>query len=175
MSREKVDRSTGEVVRVYNGRPHLRPTVDASKDGRTKSEFAKSCDLRERIRVYQERGVLPGMRSPATPENFLDLTAFPDTYHEALNLVARVGQHFASLPSEVRSKFHNDPKLYLADMEIRQKASQEAAAKAAGMAAEALQYDLEGKVASGRQKAAERDKRVREALKEPPVSPPKEG
>lgn len=161
-------------ARVYNKRPHLRPTVDASKDGRTKSEFAKSCDLKQRIKVYQERGVLPGMKMPAGPQHDVDLSAYPDGYHEALNLVARVGQHFAALPSTVRTKFHNDPKLYLADMEARQKASLEQAAKASGLAREAVQYDIEGKVASGRQKAVERDKRVREALKEP-SSPPKEG
>lgn len=174
MSKSKVDPSTGEVLSFFNGRPRLRPTVDASKDGRTKSEFAKSCDLKERIRVYQERGVLPGMKAPAGPQNDVDLTAYPDGYHEALNLVARVGQHFASLPSEVRTKFHNNPRLYLEDMEARQKASMEAAAKAAGMTREAFQYDLEGKVAAGRQKAAERQRRVEEALKEPSL-PPKEG
>lgn len=175
MAKSKVDVSTGEIVRMYNGRPHLRPVVDASKDGRTKSEFAKSCDLKARIKVYQERGVLPGMRPPAGPQDFIDLSVYPDGYHEALNLVARVGQHFASLPSELRAKFHNDPALYLADMEARQKSSREAASAAAGMAREAYQYDLETKVSAGRAKAAERDKRVKEAMKEPPVSPPKEG
>lgn len=174
-SKEKVDSSTGEVLRTYNGRPHLRPMVDASHDGRTKSEFARSCDLKERIKVYQERGVLPGMKQPPGPQHDVDLTAYPESYHEALNLVARVGQHFAGLPSEVRAKFHNDPKLYLADMEARQKVAQETAAKAAGMAREASQYELEDKVSKGRQKAQERDKRVKEAMKEPPSSPPKEG
>lgn len=186
MAKSKVDVSTGEIVRMYNGRPHLRPVVDASKDGRTKSEFAKSCDLKARIKVYQDRGILPGMRSPAIsagPDGkpvynealFKDLSAVPDNYHDALNLVARVGEHFASLPSEVRSKFHNDPALYLADMEQRQKASLEAASKAANLAREAYQYDLETKVSAGRSKAAARDQRVKEAMKEPPVSPPKEG
>jgi len=176
MSKSKVNTETGEVSRsFYNGRPHLRPTVGPFNDGRTKSEFAKSCDLKQRIKVYQERGVLPGMRPPPGPQNDIDLTDYPDTYHDALSLVARVGQHFANLPSEVRTKFHNDPKLYLADMEARQKASQEAAMQAAGMAREAVQYDLEGKVAAGRLKAAERDKRVKAAMQDPPLTPPKEG
>lgn len=171
-----IDPTTGEVLeRTFNGRPHLRPTVGPFDDGRTKSDFSKSCDLKQRIKVYQERGVLPGMKQPAGPQHDVDLTIYPDGYHDALNLVARVGQHFAGLPSEVRTKFHNDPKLYLADMEARQVANREAAVKAAGMAREAIQYDLEGKVAAGRQKRSEREQRVKAALQDPPVSPPKEG
>lgn len=161
------------VVRTYNGRPHLRPRIDASHDGRTKSEFAKSCDLKDRIRVYQERGVLPGMRQPFSEANAIDLSAYPDSYHEALDLVSRVGQHFAGLPSQVRTQFHNDPRLYLADLEAQQKASLEAAAKASNLSREAFQYDIEDKIASGRQKASERDKRVKEAMKDP--TPPKKG
>lgn len=171
MTKSKVDSSTGEIVRMYNGRPHLRPTIDASKGGRTKSEFAKSCDLKERIRVYQERGVLPGGRPPAGPQHFIDTTVLPDNYHDALLLVSRVTAHFASLPSDVRTKFHNDPQLYLADMEARQVASSKAAAAAAGMAAEAKQYDLERSISEGRSKAAAKEKRLQEALKEP-VDPP---
>lgn len=172
----KTDLVTGEITRTYNGRPYLRPTVDcaAAKDGRTKSEHAKSCDLKYRIQVYQERGVLPGMRQPAGPQNDVDLSAYPDTYHEALNLVSRVGQTFANLPSEVRTKFHNDPKLYLADLEAKQKALQESAAKVNAVRSEAFQYDLEDKVNAGRQKAAERAERVKKALQEP-STPPKEG
>lgn len=174
-SKEKVDAATGEVVRMMYGRPYLKPVVMAVGDGRTKSEFAKSCDLKQRIKVYQERGVLPGMRPPPGPQNDVDLTAYPDSYHEALNLVARVGQHFANLPSEVRNKFHNDPQLYLADLEARQKAAEEASQIGAKAAREAVQYDIEDKLGRGRQKAEERAKRVKEAQKEPPVSPPKEG
>lgn len=170
-----VDSSTGEVLSTFAKRPHFKPKVMAVGDGRTKSEFAKSCDLKERVRIYQERGILPGMRAPFGAENAIDTTMYPDSYHEALNLVSRVGQHFAALPSETRTKFHNNPQLYLADMEARQKASKEAAVKAAGIAKEAMQYDLEDKVAAGRAKASARDKRVQEALKEPSVSPSKEG
>lgn len=169
----RYDAVTGEVA-MFNGRPHLRPVVDASKGGRTKSEFARSCDLKERVRVYQERGVLPGGRPPAGPENFLDMTMYPESYHDALNLVSRVTAHFASLPSEVRTKFHNDPQLYLADMEQRLAANKKAAAEAAGLRAEAEQYDLEASVASGRRKAAEKKKRVDEALKEPENPPAKQ-
>lgn len=170
------DKKTGEVYTMYAGRRILRPVVDcaAAKDGRTKTEHAKSCDLKERIRVYQERGILPGAKQPAGPQHDVDLTAYPDSYHDALNLVARVGQHFASLPSDIRTKFHNDPKLYLADLEKRQKDNNEAAAKAAGMAREAFQYDLEGKVSAGRAKAAARDERVKKAMQDPKPDP-KEG
>jgi len=175
MSKSKVDRDTGEVVRMFNGRPHLKPTVDASQGGRTKSEFAKSCDLKERIRVYQERGVLPGMRVPPGPQHDVDLSAFPESYHDALNLVARVGQHFAGLPSELRTKYHNDPKLYLADLEMLQKGKSEAAVAAAKASKEAAQYDLEDKLSSGRSKAEARAARVKEALKEPVTPPKKEG
>lgn len=167
MTKTKLDSSTGEIVRLYNGRPHLRPTVDASKGGRTKSEFAKSCDLKDRIRVYQERGVLPGMKAPPGPQNFIDTTVLPDNYHDALNLVSRVTAHFASLPSETRNKFHNDPRLYLADMEARQEANRKAATAAAGIASEAKQYELEAAVEAGRRKSADKKKRLEQALKEP--------
>lgn len=173
MSKTKIDSSTGEVLRMYNGRPVLRPVVDASKDGRTKSEFAKSCDLKERIRAYQERGVLPGAKQPPGPQHDVDMTAYPEDYHEALNLVSRVGQTFANLPSDLRTKFHNDPKLYLEALEAEQKAIKEQADKAQGLASEALQYDLEDKVASGRSKAAARAERVKAAMQDPPTTPPK--
>lgn len=169
MSKSKSD------VRLYAKRPHLRPTVGPFGDGRTKSEFTKSCDLKHRIKVYQERGVLPGMKEKPGPQHDVDLTAYPDNYHEALNLVARVGQHFAGLPSAVRTKFHNDPKLYLADLEERQALAKEAAEGRARMRDEAQRNRDAKEIAEGRKRVAERDSRVKEAMKEPPLFPPKEG
>lgn len=178
MLKQETDEKTGEIFFTYASRRVLRPVVDcaAADDGRTKSEHAKSCDLKERIRVHQERGILPGARHPAGPGNDLDLTQLPESYHDALNLVARVGEHFAALPSDVRTKFHNDPKLYYNDMVERQQKANKAAQEAAGMRNEAFQYDIEEKVSAGRKKAAAREERVKKAMQDPdpvPSSDPK--
>lgn len=70
----------------------------------TKQEFAYEQDINNIIKKFHTTGELPKMRQGF----YADVSEIPD-YHEAMNIVARANQNFASLPSQLRTKFDNDP------------------------------------------------------------------
>lgn len=72
----------------------------------TEQHHKDACDVNFIMRQYQERGVLPEMRSGGT---FGDFTASPADFREACELVRTARERFDSLPSTVRERFNNDP------------------------------------------------------------------
>lgn len=72
----------------------------------TEQHHKDACDVNFIMRQYQERGVLPEMRSGGT---FGDFSASPVDFREACELVRTAREKFESLPSNVRERFNNDP------------------------------------------------------------------
>lgn len=78
--------------------------------GRTKKNFAPECDINNILQKYST-GVLP-VGNKVLPK-FDDVSNVPD-YQQALNAVNDAQARFAALPSNVRSRFENNPALFLA-------------------------------------------------------------
>lgn len=90
---------------------HERLQLDASKDGKTRQEFAEECDINVLMARYEATGVLTHY-SKATPQYF-DATDVPDL-QRALAIVAHAEDAFMTLPAKVRKEFDNDPVQFVA-------------------------------------------------------------
>lgn len=76
----------------------------------TQQQFKDECDINILMRKYQSTGTIP--QSMVKPI-YGDFTKVPD-YQAAMNVVIEADGLFASLPSEVRKRFDNDPAKFLA-------------------------------------------------------------
>lgn len=76
---------------------------------RTKQEFVNECDINNIIKRYRVTGLL---RQHTLEPLYGDFTKIPD-YQESLNVVIRGQEAFARLPSDLRTKFDNDPSVFL--------------------------------------------------------------
>lgn len=90
--------------------PTERPVVDCTNDpGHTKQSFKDDCDVNKIIPKYERTGILThlnkieGRYGDVTG---LDFQTAQDIVNEATNL-------FASLPSNVRNRFQNNPAMFL--------------------------------------------------------------
>lgn len=136
-----------------------RPTLGCGR-GRTKSEFARECDINYLYKRFRKTGEFP---QPQGKLVYADMTALPSSYHEALNLINSVSVKFSSLPSEVRQKYHNDPAEYLAALEAEQ-----AEARKADLARQAeIKADKEFQVSQVRKARKESSEPLKTAPKAP--------
>jgi len=90
----------------------IRRTQRMSFDGaksRTKQEFVSECDINNIIKRYRVTGL---MRQLPLQPIYGDFTNIP-SYQESLNVVIRGQEAFARLPSDIRTKFDNDPARFL--------------------------------------------------------------
>lgn len=74
--------------------------------GRTKQSFSKAADINEIVRRYRRTGFLDGVK--ANPGQFVDVSKIGD-FRELVSKVRSATESFEGLPSELRSRFHNDP------------------------------------------------------------------
>lgn len=79
-------------------------------ESRTKQEFVKECDIQNILKKFVKTGVLThlakyGGRYDELPSG-LDFQA-------AMETVAEGSSAFESLPSQLRNRFHNDPREFL--------------------------------------------------------------
>jgi phage internal scaffolding protein len=95
----------------YTNKDAARYGIDCSKDGRTKSDMAKDCDINQIMKKFKATGELPRMVE-ANPA-YGDFSDIPP-YQEALERVRFAEQQFAGLPAAVRKRFGNDPAEFLA-------------------------------------------------------------
>lgn len=79
---------------------------------KTQTQFTAECDVNNIIYNYTRTGVLMHMtnRIPI----YGDFSEVPQDYAECLATVAAAQDNFASLPSNIRDRFGNDPKNLLA-------------------------------------------------------------
>lgn len=79
----------------------------------TKQEFVSESDINNIIREYSITGQINHIAAKAAQGAYLDLPP-PTDFQESLNLVMRAEEAFATLPSQVRNRFENDPAQFLA-------------------------------------------------------------
>lgn len=88
-------------------------------DGMTKQSFKDSCDINKMLKKAQKQGSLAHLIK--YPEAVYGEFDGEFTLLDATQKIARAGQIFGDLPSEVRAEYGNDPIAYVTDMNTRVK------------------------------------------------------
>lgn len=79
----------------------------------TQQQFKEQCDINNIIKNYTQTGELPLSKKVG---QFLDVSNVQD-YHSALTTVFEAQKAFDNLPSNIRSRFENDPNQLIAFIE----------------------------------------------------------
>lgn len=97
---------TGELVDPVTGEVYVPPSM-------TKQSFVEQCDINNIIKSFSKTGMLNHVNRQAALGSYQDL---PDSFdfQEALHTVKRAEQSFATLPSRLRARFENNPRLFVA-------------------------------------------------------------
>ncbi len=80
---------------------------------KTKQSFAEGANINNIMKRFEKTGVLPVTSARPLEGQIPDVTTFQD----AMNICALANSLFDALPAEVRSRFHNDPRKFLAFVE----------------------------------------------------------
>lgn len=107
-------------------RPHNRVTFDNSLVNRVtgeiefppsmaKQEFKAECDINNILKQFSATGMMRHVSAKAAEGMYTDLPDQQD-FQESLEIVRTASESFASLPSKVRDRFHNEPHEFLAFM-----------------------------------------------------------
>lgn len=88
----------------------LRKGIKNTEPSRTKQSFSSECDVNNILKKYTQTGILPNMMSSSP--SYGDFSN-PVDYQQSMNTVLNAQAQFASLPSIVRTRFANDPALFL--------------------------------------------------------------
>ncbi|WNK14053.1 MAG: internal scaffolding protein [Microvirus sp.] len=75
----------------------------------TKQEFKNECDINILMAQYMATGQLPNINERAP--QYLDVTGIE--YQDSMNFIAGAQTLFNELPSQIRSRFENDPGKFL--------------------------------------------------------------
>lgn len=105
-------------------RPHAPVTQDNSlvdhrtgevthPPSMTKQAHKDECDINKILKQYKQTGIVRHISAKAQQGQYVDLPE-PMEFQDALHVVMRSEEAFSSLPSAVRSRFHNDPQEFLA-------------------------------------------------------------
>ncbi len=87
-----------------------RITKTFSLPSRAKQSFAEECDINNIMSKFNKTGILEH-ENKRTPQ-YGDLMPFDD-YHAALNQTIEAQDAFDALPSDLRSRFNNEPGEFL--------------------------------------------------------------
>lgn len=99
-----------EVVSDRDGQVVRRQSMNfVGSVSRTKQEFVREADINNIIKRYRVTGL---MRQLPLQPIYGDFTNIP-SYQESLNIVIRGQEAFARLPSDLRTRFNNDPSEFL--------------------------------------------------------------
>lgn len=85
--------------------PRTRKGISFPTTGKTKQSARQECDINFIINRYSKTGYLPGRTTTAMDYG----EAITTDFHEAMNVVAKANESFASLPANVRKRFGHDP------------------------------------------------------------------
>lgn len=96
-----------------------RPVVvTPGEEKRTKSEFAKDCDINLIMARYKKTGLLPESARAAAAQ-YGDFSELP-TFAEMQERTMAANELFAALPATVRKQFDNDPGQFLAAADTKE-------------------------------------------------------
>lgn len=87
--------------------PQVRVSKSFPNPSRTKQSFKDEVNIHNILDKYARGLLIQGN----TPPRYDDFTNSTD-YHSALNLIQEAEDSFASIPSTIRARFHNDPALF---------------------------------------------------------------
>ncbi|AXH77072.1 MAG: internal scaffolding protein [Microviridae sp.] len=102
--------TTNENLIQSNYSLKIKPKIDFTNEvSLTKQEFKEECDINVLMSKYMTTGELPFIneRMPM----YEDVTGYD--FQEAMQFVASAQSLFQEMPSELRSRFHNDPAEFL--------------------------------------------------------------
>ena len=83
-----------------------RVSFETVGDSLTKQAFKSECDINNIMRKWRNTGVITHIRNSAG--QYGDFSSVSD-YQSALNAVMDAQDSFMALPSQLRSRFENDP------------------------------------------------------------------
>lgn len=87
----------------------LRVSLDLSKNGKTKQSFKEECDINTILAKYKKTGVLDFVNE--NQAHYGDVTGID--FRIAMIEVAKVTELFDQMPGSMRSRFQNDPAIFL--------------------------------------------------------------
>lgn len=93
-------------------KPHRSEPFFTVGESMTKQSFVEECDINNILRDFGKTGQFNHMAAHQREGVYADL---PDNleFQDAMNIVLESQTAFATLPSQVRSRFHNDPAEFL--------------------------------------------------------------
>lgn len=84
----------------------LETSIDCSKDGRTRQEFAAECDINTLLEHYESTGAWKSFnRQEPVYMDVADVHDLPS----AMAVLEQATQAFMTLPAKTRAEFDNDP------------------------------------------------------------------
>lgn len=83
--------------------------LDTGRQSHVKQEFLAECDINNILKRYRATGL---MRQIPSPPMYGDFSNLP-SYQDALNTVNEAEAAFMALPSDLRTRFDNDPQKFL--------------------------------------------------------------
>lgn len=90
--------------------PSSSVTLDLSGRSATKQNFKAECDINTIMAKYLKTGLIE--HNMSVDGQYGDFLSEHD-YHSAMNAVLAADEAFASLPSNIRNRFENDPGAFL--------------------------------------------------------------
>ena len=90
--------------------PKLRTAIRFKKHTPTKQSFKRDCDINQIMAKFQKTGVIAHVNRHAGEYGF----ASSNDFTESMQIVTKAQAMFDDLPSSIRSKFANQPELFLA-------------------------------------------------------------
>lgn len=93
----------------YSDRVPVR--LETGSESFVQQHFADSCDVKKIIARFTRTGVLDHVNQ--LQPQFGDFTSVP-TFEEAQQIIAQTSEYFAGLPANVKDRFGNDVKQFLA-------------------------------------------------------------
>jgi phage internal scaffolding protein len=100
--------ATGELVNHKTGEVFTPPS-------RTKQQFVAECDINNILKQYKLTGQVRHISAKAAQGSYTDLPD-PIDFQDAMNMVIRAEDSFATLPAHVRARFGNSPEQFLVFM-----------------------------------------------------------
>lgn len=104
--------SSGMERRVRKSADRVGYPIEVFDKSRTQQAFVEECDINNIVKRNPDVLAM-GTRDRPMFGEFSNLPS----YHEALNLVVEARAAFDALPSEIRTRFGNDPAAFLAFMD----------------------------------------------------------
>lgn len=90
--------------------PHLVVGLECKDPSLTKQSFADESDINNIMKRFEKTGVLPDLQN--ITGIYADVSDVPD-FQTALAIVDKGNSLFMQLPASIRSRFQNDPALFL--------------------------------------------------------------